>query len=152
MSILLPVILCGGSGSRLWPLSRRLYPKQFMDLEGSTLFGESLQRALALPEVRECLVVCNEEQRFLAAAEVQRLHAAARILLEPEGRNTAPAVTLVALAARQDGEDPVLLVLPSDHRIAPQAAFAEAVACAGEGHLAWRPTDRKPAMATSNAA
>jgi len=140
MSVLLPVILCGGSGSRLWPLSRRLYPKQFMELGGSTLFGESLQRALALPEVRECLVVCNEEQRFLAAAEVQRLHAPVRVLLEPEGRNTAPAVTVAALAAREDGEDPVLLVLPSDHRIEPQAAFAEAVAaalaCAGEGHLA----------------
>jgi mannose-1-phosphate guanylyltransferase/mannose-6-phosphate isomerase len=140
MSALLPVILCGGSGSRLWPLSRRLYPKQFMELGGSTLFGESLQRALALPEVRECLVLCNEEQRFLAAAEVQRLNASARFLLEPEGRNTAPAVTLAALTAREDGEDPVLLVLPSDHRIEPQSAFAEAVAaawaCAREGHLA----------------
>jgi mannose-1-phosphate guanylyltransferase/mannose-6-phosphate isomerase len=140
MSALLPVILCGGSGTRLWPLSRRLYPKQFMDLGGSTLFGESLQRALALPEARECLVLCNEEQRFLAAAEVQRLDASARFLLEPEARNTAPAVTLAALAARENGEDPVLLVLPSDHRIAPQSAFAETVAaawaCAREGHLA----------------
>ena len=139
MSSLLPVILCGGSGTRLWPLSRRLYPKQFMDVGGSTLFGESLQRALALPEARECLVLCNEEQRFLAAAEVQRLGAPARFVLEPEGRNTAPAVTLAALAASEGGEDPVLLVLPSDHRIAPQSAFAETVAaawaCAGEGHL-----------------
>jgi len=139
MSDLLPVILCGGSGTRLWPLSRRLYPKQFMDFEGSTLFGESLQRALALPEAGECLVLCNEEQRFLAAAEVQRLDASARILLEPAARNTAPAVTLAALAAREGGEDPVLLVLPSDHRIEPQSAFADAVAaarvCAGEGHL-----------------
>ena len=139
MSALLPVIICGGSGTRLWPLSRRLYPKQFMDLGGSTLFGESLQRALALPEVRECLVLCNEEQRFLAAAEVQRLSASARFLLEPEGRNTAPAVTLAALAACEGGADPLLLVLPADHRIAPQSAFAEAVAaacaCAGEGRL-----------------
>ncbi|MCL1985290.1 MAG: sugar phosphate nucleotidyltransferase, partial [Betaproteobacteria bacterium] len=113
MSIILPVILCGGSGTRLWPLSRRLYPKQFMDFEGSTLFGKSLQRALLLPETRECLVLCNEEQRFLAAAEVQRLGAPVRILLEPESRNTAPAVTLAALAAHEDGEDPILLVLPS---------------------------------------
>jgi len=139
MSALLPVILCGGSGTRLWPLSRRLFPKQFMDFDGSTLFGESLRRALALPEAGECLVLCNEEQRFLAAAEVQRLGASARILLEPAVRNTAPAVTLAALAAREGGEDPVLLVLPSDHRIEPQSAFAEAVAaarvCAGEGHL-----------------
>ncbi|MDR0466229.1 MAG: mannose-1-phosphate guanylyltransferase/mannose-6-phosphate isomerase [Deltaproteobacteria bacterium] len=130
MSALLPVILCGGSGTRLWPLSRRLYPKQFMDISGSTLFGECLQRALALPEVRECLVLCNEEQRFLAAAEVQRIGAPARCLLEPEGRNTAPAVTLAALAASEGGQDPVLLVLPSDHRIEPQSAFAEAVAAA----------------------
>ena len=139
MSVLLPVILCGGSGTRLWPLSRRLYPKQFMDFEGSTLFAESLQRALALPEVRDCLVLCNEEQRFLAAAEVQRLGVAARILLEPEARNTAPAVTLAALAASEGGEDPVLLVLPSDHRIKPQSAFVETVvaawASAQEGHL-----------------
>ena len=139
MSALLPVILCGGSGSRLWPLSRRLYPKQFIALGDATLFGESLQRALALSEVRECLVLCGEEQRFLAAAEAQRLNAPARFLLEPEGRNTAPAVTLAALAACADGEDPVLLVLPSDHRIEPQSAFVEAVAaawdCAKEGHL-----------------
>jgi len=139
MSDVLPVILCGGSGTRLWPLSRRLYPKQFMDFEGSTFFGESLQRALALQEAGECLVLCHEEQRFLAAAEVQRLGAPARILLEPAARNTAPAVTLAALAAREGGEDPVLLVLPSDHRITPQSAFAEAVTaarvCAGEGHL-----------------
>ena len=139
MSALLPVILCGGSGTRLWPLSRRLYPKQFMDLEGSTLFGESLRRALALPEVRDCLVLCNEEHRFLAAAEAQRVSESVRFLLEPEGRNTAPAVTLAALAAREGGEDPILLVLPSDHRIEPQSAFAEAVdsalACAREGYL-----------------
>ena len=139
MSALLPVILCGGSGTRLWPLSRRLFPKQFMDVDGSTLFGESLRRALALPGVGECLVLCNEEQRFLAAAEVQRLDASARILLEPEARNTAPAATVAALAACEGGEDPVLLVLPSDHRIDPQSAFAEAVAaarvCAGEGRL-----------------
>jgi len=111
-----------------------------MNVAGSTLFGESLQRALALPEAQECLVLCNEEQRFLAAAEVQRLGASVRILLEPEARNTAPAVTLAALAAREDGNDPILLVLPSDHRIDPQSAFAEAVAaarvCAEEGHLA----------------
>jgi mannose-1-phosphate guanylyltransferase/mannose-6-phosphate isomerase len=140
MSALLPVILCGGSGTRLWPLSRRLHPKQFMDIGDSTLFGESLQRALALSAVRECLVLCGEEQRFLAAAEVQRLDASVRILLEPEARNTAPAVTLAALAACEGGEDPVLLVMPSDHRIAPQSAFAEAVAaawsCADKGHLA----------------
>ncbi|MDR2696724.1 MAG: mannose-1-phosphate guanylyltransferase/mannose-6-phosphate isomerase [Deltaproteobacteria bacterium] len=140
MSAVLPVILCGGSGTRLWPLSRRLYPKQFMELGGSTLFGESLERALALPEVRECLVLCNEEQRFLAAAEAQRVGASACFVLEPEGRNTAPAVTLAALAACGDGADPVLLVLPADHRIAPQSAFAEAVAiaraCAEAGYLA----------------
>ncbi len=139
---LLPVVLCGGSGTRLWPLSRSLYPKQFMDLGGSTLFGDTLTRALALPGVKRCLVVCNEEQRFLAAAEAQRLNAPVRVLLEPQARNTAPAVALAALCALANGaggEDPILLVLPSDHRIEPQQALIEAVAeavrCAGDGYL-----------------
>jgi mannose-1-phosphate guanylyltransferase/mannose-6-phosphate isomerase len=142
MSKLFPVILCGGSGTRLWPLSRSLYPKQFMELGGSTLFGDTLGRALALPEAEKCLVLCNEEQRFLAAAQAQRLNAPVRILLEPEARNTAPAVTLAALFAREcapEDEDPLLLALPSDHRIEPREAFAAAVeeglACARNGRM-----------------
>lgn len=134
-----PVILCGGSGTRLWPLSRSLYPKQFMDLGGHTLFGDTIARARALPDAAAPLVVCNEEQRFLAAAVLQEYGAQARIVLEPVGRNTAPAIALAAFAARADTADPFLLVLPSDHAIEPLPAFAEAVAkalqCAEDGWL-----------------
>ena len=122
-----PVILCGGSGTRLWPLSRSCYPKQFMDLEGKTLFGDTLERARALGQVAAPLVVCNESQRFLAGAHVQDWEGAARIILEPEGRNTAPAIALAAFMATAEGEDPLLLVLPSDHRIEETELFAATV-------------------------
>lgn len=140
--ILLPVILSGGSGTRLWPLSRTGYPKQFMDLGGRTLFGDTLERAMALPDVAMPLVICNESHRFMAAAALQRHDRQARILLEPVPRNTAPAIALAALAALElHGEaDPLLLVLPSDHTIHPQekftAAVAEAARSAEQGHLA----------------
>ncbi len=139
MESLQPVILCGGSGTRLWPLSRSLYPKQFMDLGGRTLFGDTVARVQALPGAAAPLVVCNEEQRFLAAAVLQERNANGRIVLEPVGRNTAPAIALAAFAACADGADPFLLVLPSDHVIEPRDAFAEAVAealtCAEQGYL-----------------
>lgn len=123
-----PVILCGGSGTRLWPLSRSCYPKQFMDLEGTTLFGDTVQRALSLPGAQDLMVVCNQSQRFLAGAHVQGLAKAPRILLEPDARNTAPAIAIAALVATAKGDDPVLLVLPSDHRIEETEVFASAVA------------------------
>ena len=149
MQTLQPIILSGGSGTRLWPMSRRLYPKQFMDLQGSTLFGQAAVRAAALPGSVAPVVICNEEHRFLAAAILQQEGrtggqgklAKARILLEPSGRNTAPAIALGALAAaalqqeaRPEGEtDPLLLVLSSDHIINPQEGFAEAVQLAAAG-------------------
>ena len=137
MEALIPLIVCGGSGTRLWPLSRGLHPKQFMDVNGRTLFGRTLERVLALPDCAPPLVICNEEHRFLAAAIAQeQLGEAAReagILLEPLGRNTAPAVTLAALAASERGQDPLLLVLPADHLLEPQQAFAQAVALARQG-------------------
>ena len=135
MYTLQPIILSGGSGTRLWPLSRRLYPKQFMDLQGNTLFGQAVVRAAALPGSLAPIVICNEEQRFLAAAIMQQeasqagdmagaqaTPAEGRILLESEGRNTAPAIALGALAAldAQPEGDLVLLVLSSDHIITPQ--------------------------------
>ncbi len=130
-----PVILCGGSGTRLWPLSRGLYPKQFMDLGGSTLFSRTLERAAGLPGASAPLICCNAEHRFLAAAILQDALeksgagalGGAEILLEPMGRNTAPAVALAALAALADGEDPHLLVLSSDHVIEPAEKFYAAV-------------------------
>jgi mannose-1-phosphate guanylyltransferase len=107
MRTLQPIILSGGSGTRLWPMSRRLYPKQFMDLQGSTLFGQAVVRAAALPGSLAPIVICNEEQRFLAAAIMQQeILAQGRILLEPEGRNTAPAIAIGALAAFEEGATP----------------------------------------------
>lgn len=147
MQTVQPVILSGGSGTRLWPLSRGSYPKQFMTLEGDTLFAKTVSRALALPDAKAPVVICNEEHRFLAAAILQEQSrkpgqenaAGAAILLEPVGRNTAPAIALAALHAMQDS-DPLLLVLSSDHLINPESAFADAVAAgiagADAGYLA----------------
>lgn len=142
MQTILPVILSGGSGTRLWPLSRGLYPKQFMDMGGEeTLFARTVSRALALPGAKAPVVVCNEKHRFLAAAILQNLSrrpglgaaSGAAILLEPEGRNTAPAIALAALHAMEEGDDPLLLVLSSDHLINPESAFADAVSTAVTG-------------------
>ncbi len=133
MSTLRSVVLCGGSGTRLWPLSRSLYPKQFMELGGHTLYGDTVDRAAALPDSGAPLVVCNEEHRFYVAAALQQQGLKGAILLEPKGRNTAPAIALAAFAALSGGDDPLLLVLPSDHVLKPQAACAEAVARARAG-------------------
>lgn len=110
-----------------------------MDLGGHTLFGDTLARTAALPESGAPIVVCNEEHRFYVAATLQGQGAAGSILLEPKGRNTAPAIALAALSALAEGEDPLLLILPSDHTLQPQAVFADAVAvarrCAESGHI-----------------
>ena len=103
MSTLRSIVLCGGSGTRLWPLSRALYPKQFMDLGGHTLFGDTVDRAAALPDSADPLVVCNEEHRFYVAAALQQKGVSGTILLEPKGRNTAPAIALAAFAALGGG-------------------------------------------------
>ena len=145
-----PVILCGGSGTRLWPMSRGLYPKQFMDIGGGTLFAQAVNRAVSLENSLPPLVICNNEHRFLAAAILQEqgkiigcaAAAKAKVLLEPVGRNTAPAIALAALAALEESaggeEEPCLLVLSSDHVISPQEAFAEAVTAAIGGAEAGR--------------
>ena len=133
MATLFPVILSGGSGTRLWPLSRELHPKQFIPFDGDTLFGKTLERVAALPEVAEPLVVCNERHRFFASGIVREKGLTATILLEPTPRNTAPAIALAALAALDSGEDPFLLVLPSDHSISPEGAFADSVTMALRG-------------------
>jgi mannose-1-phosphate guanylyltransferase / mannose-6-phosphate isomerase len=130
--MIVPVILSGGSGTRLWPLSRELYPKQLLPLIGTeTMLQATLRRLEGLADIGEPIVVCNEEHRFLVAEQLRQIGAMpAAILLEPSGRNTAPAVALAAasaLQAREHGDDPVLLVLPADHVIRDTAAFHAAV-------------------------
>jgi mannose-1-phosphate guanylyltransferase/mannose-6-phosphate isomerase len=131
MEKVIPVILAGGTGSRLWPLSRELFPKQFHSLFGdqSLLQGALLRAERVTSEAP--IILCNEEHRFLVAEQCRGLkHGWRRIILEPEGRSTAPAIALAALAACQeagDGVDPLLLVLPSDHLINDLEAFGRAV-------------------------
>lgn len=131
MATVVPVILAGGTGSRLWPLSRELFPKQFHTLFGNgSLLQSTLLRASRVTAAPP-LIVCNEEHRFLVAEQCRELGIEpAGILLEPEGRNTAPAIGLAAHSARADHDDAVLLVLPSDHLVADEAAFAQAVTAA----------------------
>ncbi|WP_093536198.1 mannose-1-phosphate guanylyltransferase/mannose-6-phosphate isomerase [Stenotrophomonas rhizophila] len=128
MNDILPVILSGGSGTRLWPLSREAYPKQFLALAGEqTMLQATWQRVEPIAG-RAPLVVANEEHRFVAAEQLQQLGVVPQaILLEPVGRNTAPAIAVAALEATLEDGDPVLLVLPSDHVIADEAAFRAAV-------------------------
>ncbi|WP_426415779.1 mannose-1-phosphate guanylyltransferase/mannose-6-phosphate isomerase [Aestuariirhabdus sp. LZHN29] len=128
--MLMPVIMSGGSGTRLWPASRRQKPKQFLPLVNSTtLFQDTVQRLEGVPALGNPLVICNEDHRFMAAEQLRELNIAAEaILLEPVGRNTAPAVALAALHACQSGDDPLLLVLAADHVIENQSAFHQAIA------------------------
>ncbi|MFM8333530.1 MAG: mannose-1-phosphate guanylyltransferase, partial [Candidatus Methylumidiphilus sp.] len=120
-----PIILSGGSGTRLWPYSREAYPKQFLSFTGSqTLFQDTVARIEdmridpAKLEVRPPVVVCNELHRFLVGEQLRQLgFDEFSIVLEPMGRNTAPALTLAALQATVGGADPVLVVMPSDHHI-----------------------------------
>jgi len=125
-----PVIMAGGSGSRLWPLSRSLYPKQFLPLAGEkTMFQATLERIDGLCD-QAPILICNETHRFIVAEQLREEGVDASILLEPEGRNTAPAIALAAQAALADGEDPLLLVLAADHVIQDTHAFQRAVRAA----------------------
>jgi len=124
----IPVIMAGGSGTRLWPLSRGNYPKQFLALTGdTTMLQQTLLRLKGLAH-QAPLLICNEDHRFIAAEQVRQLGVAgASILLEPVGRNTAPAIALAALQAIATNPDAVLLVLAADHVIEDEAAFQAAV-------------------------
>ena len=130
---LLPVFLCGGSGTRLWPLSREAYPKQFLALAGSqTLLQDTALRLQGwAPEIGTApdpILVCNTEHRFVAASQLLAVGVRkARVLLEPVGRNTAPALTLAALQAGAEGHDPVMLAMPADHVVQDVQAFHAAV-------------------------
>jgi mannose-1-phosphate guanylyltransferase/mannose-6-phosphate isomerase len=131
--MLIPVILSGGAGTRLWPLSRELYPKQLLALTGErTMIQETAARLQGL-EASSPVVVCNDAHRFLVAEQLRQIGVEPRaIVLEPVGRNTAPAIALAALAALKTSgkEDPVLLVLPADHVIRDITAFQMAVVTA----------------------
>jgi len=132
--MLVPVVLSGGSGTRLWPLSRELYPKQLLPLVGDrTMLQETVARVQGLDDLAAPVLVCNESHRFMVAEQMQSIGVQPlAIVLEPVGRNTAPATAVAALLALQRAgtlpdHDPVLLVLPADHVIADAEAFRDAV-------------------------
>jgi mannose-1-phosphate guanylyltransferase / mannose-6-phosphate isomerase len=127
---ILPVILSGGSGTRLWPLSRELYPKQLLPLvDERTMIQNTVTRLEGIADLASPLIVCNESHRFMVAEQLRLINVKpSAVMLEPAGRNTAPAVAIAALQAMKSGSDPILLVLPADHVIKNVAAFHYAVA------------------------
>lgn len=127
---LYPVVMAGGSGSRLWPLSRVLYPKQFLCLKGDLTMLQTTICRLNGVECESPVVICNEQHRFIVAEQLRQLNKLTEnIILEPAGRNTAPAIALAALAAKRHSPDcdPLMLVLAADHVIANEEAFRDAV-------------------------
>ncbi|MHA5253016.1 mannose-1-phosphate guanyltransferase [Escherichia coli] len=129
-SKLYPVVMAGGSGSRLWPLSRVLYPKQFLCLKGDLTMLQTTICRLNGVECESPVVICNEQHRFIVAEQLRQLNKLTEnIILEPAGRNTAPAIALAALAAKRHSpeSDPLMLVLAADHVIADEDAFRAAV-------------------------
>ena len=128
-----PVILCGGSGTRLWPLSRKGFPKQFLVLSGKTsLFQQAVERVNGIASndisVGETFVVTGEEHRFIALEQLREIPSvSAKLLLESEGKNTAPALTLAALQALKNGDDPILVVTPADQTVQNAEAFIGAI-------------------------
>lgn len=132
MPVLTPVLLCGGSGTRLWPLSREQYPKQFIALDGPlSLFQDTLLRLKGLKNSQPPLLVCHEDHRFLVLEQMRQIQLrSGDILLEPESRNTATALTLAALHHQAQNTSDMMLVLPSDHIIQQPEAFYTAVAAA----------------------
>ncbi|MEB3176411.1 MAG: mannose-1-phosphate guanylyltransferase/mannose-6-phosphate isomerase [Synechococcus sp.] len=139
---LLPVILCGGTGTRLWPLSRASYPKQYWALAentNDTLLQLTQRRLEGLPGLGSPLLICNEDHRFIVAEQMRQIGVDPEaILLEPMGRNTAPAVCVAALRAMARGDDPLLLVLAADHVIRQPEAFRTTIAAGLPAALAGR--------------
>jgi len=131
--MILPVIMAGGMGSRLWPMSRQLFPKQFLSLHGDSTMLQATLARLSDIEHQPPLIICNEEHRFIVAEQLRNSSSSdenashSQILLEPVGRNTAPAIALAAFNAIISGDDPLLLVLAADHVIKDNVAFTNAV-------------------------
>ena len=141
MTVLIPVILSGGAGTRLWPLSREMYPKQLLALTGKrTMLQDTVTRLAGIADAQSPIVVCNEAHRFTVAEQIRALGLkASAILLEPTGRNTAPAVALAALRAQEIDPEAIIVVAPADHVIRDargfQAAANVAAGLAAEGKL-----------------
>lgn len=135
-----PIILSGGSGTRLWPLSRQTYPKQLLALIGDgSLLQQTARRLAEIPEVAAPIIIANDDHRFLVRQQLAEISIEpAALILEPVGRNTAPAVALACLTAMATGEDPVIGVFASDHHIQDQPAFQAALAQAIAGAEAGR--------------
>ena len=130
--MIVPVILSGGSGTRLWPLSRKLYPKQFISLiNETTLFQDTIMR---LPvEASSPLIICNEEHRFIVAEQLRQINSSTEgIILEPIGKNTAPAIAIAAMNLKNKKEDPLLLVLSADHLIKNRRKFLKTIEIASK--------------------
>ncbi|MFZ5572590.1 MAG: mannose-1-phosphate guanylyltransferase/mannose-6-phosphate isomerase [Thermodesulfobacteriota bacterium] len=123
--MIIPVILAGGSGTRLWPLSRKLYPKQLMNLvDAHTMLQNTMMRLKDFPDMAGPIIICNETHRFMVAEQIREIGIdSAVIILEPVGRNTAPAVAVAALKSLAAKQDPILLVLPADHFIENSSRF-----------------------------
>ena len=119
MTSLLPVILCGGTGSRLWPLSRSSFPKQYLRLFNETrnsLLQETQSRLKNIDDIENPIIICNEEHRFIVAEQMREIEVDPNsIILEPIGRNTAPSIALAALQSLKSNKDAILLILSSDH-------------------------------------
>lgn len=132
--MIVPVILAGGSGTRLWPLSRELYPKQLIDIyDENTMVQNTVLRLEGIDNITSPIVVCNESHRFMTAEQLRKIEVDAQaIILEPMGRNTAPAIALAALKAMENEQDPVLLVLPADHVIEKNNEFHQVVDAGNE--------------------
>ena len=126
---IIPVILCGGSGSRLWPLSRKSFPKQYIPLISNSKFSllqETILRIVDLPDIDQPIFICNEDHRFIVAEQMREINIIPRsIILEPCSKNTCPAVTLAALKAYEFNEDSIVIVLSSDHLIKDKEKFLE---------------------------
>tara|TARA_B100000886_G_scaffold4112_1_gene2566 strand:- start:1517 stop:2962 length:1446 start_codon:yes stop_codon:yes gene_type:complete len=128
---LLPIILCGGTGTRLWPLSRRSFPKQYLSInnkKNSSFLQVTTQRIKNLKNAENPIIICNEEHRFITAEQLRQVKIEpSSIILEPSSQNTAPAITAAALKAVSQGNDPILLILPSDHQITNDKIFLDSI-------------------------
>ena len=118
------VVMAGGSGTRLWPVSRAGHPKQFLALNGEDTMLQTTMKRLKELDISSSVTICNEEHRFFVAEQLREINMLGSIILEPIGRNTAPAIALAALIS---DDDPLLLVLAADHVIQDELAFTKAI-------------------------